>query len=180
MLRFVLSFCIMYYGTIGFIGLSSEGGYYVSWLDQYFNYVAWMRAALLHSAKEILHWMHFPVELKDAFTIRFAGGAGVHVGYDCIGYGVVYFWIAFIYANQVALSKRLKWLFGGVALIFTVNVIRIALMVISVNYHWKSPGDLDNHTLFNIVAYTVIFSMIYAFDRSEKKIGKQQQVPPSV
>ena len=44
----------------------------------------------------------------------------------------------------------------------------IFLMLIAVNKKWPSLFNLDNHTVFNIVAYAIIFTMIYLFDRSEK------------
>ena len=42
-------------------------------------------------------------------------------------------------------------------------------MLVAVNGHWQSPFNLDNHTWFNIAAYTAIFIMIWFFDRSQNK-----------
>ena len=168
-LKFLSSFCVLYYGTIALIGLTTPGGYYSSFAEKYFNYVAALRYLLLHCAKLLLELFGFDIYLKDAYTLKMNGGSGVHVGYDCIGYGVMFFWIAFIYANNVSFVKRLQWLLGGLLLIWLVNVIRIALMLVAVNQHWKSFLNLDNHTLFNIAAYTVIFTMIFFFDKSLKK-----------
>ena len=168
LLKFILSFCILYYGTIAFIGITSPGGYYSPFADRYLNYVSGLRYFLLHSSKLILEFFGYNIYLKDVYTIRLQNGNGVHVGYDCIGYGVLFFWVAFIYANSVSTSKKIKWLFSGLLIIWMVNVIRIVLMLLSVNYNWPSPFNLNNHTWFNIAAYAVIFTMIYLFDRSEK------------
>ena len=111
----------------------------------------------------------FSVYLKDVYTIKLQNGLGVHVGYDCIGYGVMSFWAAFIFANSGSFIKKLQWMAGGLLLIWIVNVVRITLMLIAVNRKWSSPFNLDNHTLFNIAAYTIIFTMIYCFDRAKKK-----------
>jgi exosortase/archaeosortase family protein len=175
MLRFVLGFCILYYGTIAFIGIASPGGYYIEWLDRHLNFVSWLRAALLQCSRGMMLLLGYDVYLKDVYTIRVIKGAGVHVGYDCIGYGVLYFWIAFIYANQVGWKKQVKWLLGGVALIFTVNIARITLLLLAVNKKIPTVGNWDNHTLFNIAAYLVIFTMIYFFDRTLKN-EKQNQL----
>ncbi len=169
--KFILTFCVLYYGTIAFIGISSPGGYYIAFADHYLNYVAGMRYLLMHSSKAALGLMGYHIYLKDAYTITLQNGSGVHIGYDCIGYGVIFFWIAFIYANQVPLKKKIRWWFAGVAVIWIVNVTRISVLLLSVNYKWASPFNLDNHTWFNIAAYAVIFTMIYLFDQSEKIAG---------
>jgi exosortase/archaeosortase family protein len=172
LLKFLLTFCILYYGTIAMIGITSPGGYYSSFAEKYLNYIAWLRAILLYASKWLLQLLGFNVYLKDIYTLKLQNGSGVHVGYDCIGYGVMFFWMAFIYANKVSFIKKLKWFFGGLLLIWIINVLRIALMLVAVNRKWSSPFNLDNHTLFNIVAYTIIFPLIYFFDQSLKKESK--------
>jgi exosortase/archaeosortase family protein len=169
LLRFLLTFCVLYYGTIAMIGITSPGGWYLGFADHYLDYVSGLRWLLLHSSKLLLQLFGYDIYLKDIFTIKLQNGLGVHVGYDCIGYGVMIFWIAFIYANSGSVIKKAKWMLGGLLLIWIVNVLRISLMVVALNKNWSSPFNLDNHTLFNIVAYIVIFSMIYLFDRAEKK-----------
>jgi exosortase/archaeosortase family protein len=167
-LTFILIFCVLYYGTIAMIGITTSGGYYNEFAANYLNYVAGLRWVLLHSSKIVLNTIGFDVYLKDIYTIRQAGGAGVHVGYDCIGYGVLFFWVAFIVANSGSILKKIKWIAGGLCIIECVNIIRISLMVIAVNKKWLLPFKLDNHTLYNIVAYLVVFSMIYFFDKVNK------------
>jgi exosortase/archaeosortase family protein len=169
LLKFILSFCILYYGTIAFIGISSPGGYYVSFADKYINYVAWLRAALLYCSKFVLELLHFKVYLPDLYTIKLENGKGVHIGYDCIGYGVLFFWIAFVFANTIPFVNKLKWMIGGVLLIWMINVGRVCLLVVAINQNWKSPFNFDNHTWFNMVAYTAIFTMIFFFDVAYKK-----------
>jgi exosortase/archaeosortase family protein len=167
-ITFILIFCVLYYGTIAMIGITTEGGYYNKFAANYLNYIAGLRWILLHASKIVLSTIGFDVYLKDIYTIRQVDGAGVHVGYDCIGYGVLFFWVAFIIANNGSIFKKIKWIAGGLFLIECVNIIRISLMVIAVNKKWVLPFNLDNHTLYNIVAYLVVFSMIYFFDKVNK------------
>ena len=167
--KFILTFCVLYYGTIAMIGITSPGGFYSSFAHHYLDYVSVLRWLLLHCSSLLLLVTGFPVFLKDIFTIKLVNGLGIHVGYDCIGYGVMSFWVAFIFANNTGRKKSIKWMIGGLLLIFVINVLRVAIMLVAINQHWVSPFGFDNHTWFNIVAYIAIFTMIYFFDRSEKK-----------
>ena len=172
LLKFLLTFCILYYGTIAWIGITSPGGgYYSAFAHKYLDYVSLMRSVLLHASKFLLNILGYDVHLHNIDSIKLPDGRGGHVGYDCIGYGVMSFWLAFIVANKVNFSKSMKWIIGGLLAIWIINVGRIALMLISIQQNWSTPFNLDNHTLFNIVAYTVIFTMIYLFDRSQKREG---------
>jgi len=167
--KFILSFCVLYYGTIAFIGISSPGGYYVDFLNKYLNYVTWLRAGLLYSSTFVLDLFQYQVYLPDMYTIKLQNGRGVHIGYDCIGYGVLFFWIAFVFANTIPFASKVKWMAGGVLIIWMINVARVCLLLVAVNNNWKSPFNFDNHTWFNIVAYAAIFTMIYFFDVAYKK-----------
>lgn len=169
LLKFLLTFCILYLGTIAWIGITAPGGYYSPFAARYLNYVAGLRWLLLHGSKLLLQALGYSIYLKDVYTIKLQNGLGVHVGYDCIGYGVMIFWLSFILANKTSFIKKVKWISGGLLAIWIVNVWRIALMLIAINDHWPSLLNMDNHTWFNIAAYIVIFLMIYLFDRSQNK-----------
>jgi len=150
------------------IGIATPGGYYVAFADKYLDYISGFRSLLLNSSKLLLQAIGYDVYLKDGYTIKMINGRGVKIVYSCLGYGIISFWIAFVFANKTSLKKMLQWMTGGVLVIFLLNVFRICLMLISVNKHWSSLFNLDNHTWFNIVLYGVLFFMIYLFDRSEK------------
>lgn len=169
LLKFLVTFCILYYGTIAWIGMVAPGGWYWAFADKWLDYVSWMRAALLHSSKLLLDLLGFNVHLLGIDSIKLPSGRGVHVGYDCIGYGVMFFWVAFIFANKAGWVKKLQWMSVGLLAIFIVNVARVSLMVAGIQHQWVAPFNLDNHTLFNIAAYSIIFTMIYFFDQSQKR-----------
>jgi len=168
LLKFLLTFCILYYGTKAMIGITNPGGYYNAFADKYMDYISGFRNLLLNSSKLLLQAIGYDVYLKDGYTIKMINGRGVKIVYSCLGYGIISFWIAFVFANKTSLKKMLQWMTGGVLVICLLNIFRICLMLISVNKHWPSLFNLDNHTWFNIVLYGVLFFMIYLFDRSEK------------
>ena len=175
LLKFLLAFCILYFGTKAIIGITTPGGYYVAFAANYLDYISGLRGLLLNGSKLLLQAIGYDVYLKDNYSIKMVNGRGVQVVYSCLGYGVISFWMAFIFANKTSFKKMLQWMMGGVLVICLLNIFRISLMLISVNKHWPSLFNLDNHTLFNIVLYGVLFFMIYLFDRSQQS-GKAKGV----
>jgi exosortase/archaeosortase family protein len=169
LLKFIICFCILYFGTLAVIGLSVPGGYYSSFVSNYLNYVAWLRFALLFCSKFLLGLFGYHTFIDDIYTLRLVGGYGVHLVYSCTGFGIMSFWAAFIFANKIRWQKKAKWIAAGCIFIFLINVMRISLLVVAVNEKWPNRFGLDNHSLFNIAVYTLIFIMIYQFDKSEQK-----------
>lgn len=106
LLKFLLCFGILYYGTRVMIGITAPGGYYWDFADRYLDYVAGLRTLLMNTSRTVLEMAGYAVYMKDAYTIRMQGGLGVHVVYSCLGYGVMSFWTAFIFANRGTAAKK--------------------------------------------------------------------------
>jgi exosortase/archaeosortase family protein len=172
LLRFVLCFFVLYFGTKALIGITAPGGFYWAFADDNLNYVAALRSLLMHSSQLLLQALGISTYLKDIFTIRMQGGIGVHVVYSCLGYGVMSFWIAFVFANSGTFKEKFIWMLVGILTIFLINVGRISLMLVAVNKRWASPLHMDNHTWFNIAAYTAIFFLMWLFDKSKRRIDR--------
>jgi exosortase/archaeosortase family protein len=169
LLKFIIGFCVLYFGTLLIIGFSAPGGHYSVFVAEYLDYVSWLRYSLLHGSKLLLLLLGYKSDIININTIRLAGGRGIRMVYSCVGYGVMSFWGAFIFANTGKWIKKIKWIIGGWFVIWCINITRISLLILSINKGWAMPFHLDHHTLFNIAAYTFIFVMIYLFDKSEKK-----------
>jgi exosortase/archaeosortase family protein len=175
LLKFGLCFCILYFGTLAIIGLSAPGGYYSEFVHNYLDYVSLFRFCLLHTSKILLMLFGYNVFVENAYIIRMHGGSGVHLVYSCLGFGVMSFWVAFVYANTAPWKKKAKWIIGGVLAIIFINVLRISIFLVAINKHWHNIFNLDNHALFNIAVYMLIFVMIYMFDRNSRKIKGMQK-----
>ena len=50
LIKFSFSFLILYLGTLGIIGLSSKGGFYSPFVENYLDYISLLRLILLKSA----------------------------------------------------------------------------------------------------------------------------------
>jgi exosortase/archaeosortase family protein len=169
LLKFLLAFCICYYGTLFVMGVSAPGGYYIAFIRYHLDYINWLRTSLLCASKWMLSLFGYQTYLQNQFFIRLKDGAGVRMVYSCLGIGVMSFWTAFIFANSGSWIKKTKWILGGLVVIWCINVIRISLLLIAINKHGTIFFNIYHHTLFNIVAYTAIFLMIYLFDKSTRR-----------
>lgn len=165
-LKFAIIFCIFYFGTLAVIGLSSPAGsYYSSFIDHHLDYVSWLRASLMNATKGLLHLMRYDTYIISPSFLKLQYEGGINVAYDCLGYGIISFWIAFVIANKGKWQKKISWIFCGTFFLWCINVLRLSLILIFIKRKWNIPF-FDQHTWFNIAAYFFIFLMIYFYDRS--------------
>ena len=169
LLKFAGIFCLCYFGTLAVIGLAAPGGYYVPFIEKYFDYVSWLKMSLIHATAFILSLFHVSTNIEPGFTLRYTGGRGVIIAMDCVGYGVYSFWIAFVAANKGKFFKKVLWIIFGLLGLWFINVIRITLFLTSINKGWPMPLGIDHHTWFNIFAYLLIFLMIWWYDKSTSR-----------
>lgn len=164
-IKFLAIFAFLYFGTFYWIGFVTPGGYFNEFAAQNLDYVSAIKSSLLFGTKTLLSLFDIQtVEFKN-HVIRFVNGKGVRIAYDCVGYGVYSFWIAFVIANKSSVTRKLIWIIIGLFMLWSVNVIRISLFLVSENKNWTMPLGIDHHDWFTIVAYAVIFLMIFAFDK---------------
>ena len=162
----MLIFALCYYGTLAIIGLAAPRGLHSPFIEHYLNYVSWLRSSLLHGTKILLSILGVKTYFVNEFNIKMVNGRGIVIVYECVGYGIMRFWIAFIAASEGKLKKKLIWGFVGLLLFWLLNVMRLSLLLIATNRGWPIPLGWDHHTWFNIVAYLVIFILMYYFQKS--------------
>lgn len=169
-IKLLLIYFILDYGTTFFIAITGKGGkYYSAWLDEHLNYVRWLRYVLLYGSKGIMSILGFETNIVSEFVIRIKGGWGVQLVYSCLGYGILSFWIAFILANKGKNSFKLKWLAIGCSTILFSNMLRITILLVSHHNKWYKPFNLDHHTFYNIIAYSIVIIMMLLFLKAAKK-----------
>ena len=166
-----MAFCILYYGTTAVIGLAAQGGYYSSFIHGYFDYPSLLRKSLLNGAQLFLSLIGFHSSVVGLYHLKMENGPGLQLVYSCLGYGLLSFWAAFIFANNGSIKRKIIWIIAGCLMLWLINVLRISLLLIAFDKHWSVPFGMDHHTLFNIVAYLLIFGMIYFFDKQQRKRG---------
>ncbi|MEX1203245.1 MAG: exosortase/archaeosortase family protein [Ferruginibacter sp.] len=167
--KFLGLYLLLYYGTIAMIGIASPGKLYSGFVDQYLDYVSWIKNTLIAATGWLVAMFGYETNVEPGFVIRVIGKRGVIVGSSCVGYGVYSFWIAYVVANSMAILRKIAWIVGGVLLLWLINTIRISMFLIAINNNRTMPFGIDHHTWFNIVAYVFIFMMMYFFNQQLNK-----------
>ena len=170
LLIFLLLFGALY-GTMQLlIGISVPGGRFDwPWISHYFNVPAALRYSLLKGGSIVLDIMNMDTYIFNSYHLRLVDGKGIRMVYSCMGYGIMSFWVAFAWSFCDTWKQGLKWMFIGLAFIWSINVLRIALLIVATNKQWPMPLDIDHHTWFNIVVYLGIGFLMYGYDRSAKR-----------
>ncbi len=168
--KFILAFAICYIGTLAVIGIAAPGNYYSPFVDNYLDYVSWIKNSLITGARFILSLFNVETFSKPGFIVGIYYGKSVLIAMDCVGYGVYSFWVAYVFATESTLKRKLFWMIGGLFLLWLINTIRITLFLWSLNQNLQMPFNIDHHTWFNIFAYLAIFTMMYFLQRSLSKL----------
>ncbi len=167
-IKFIAVYCFLYYGTQVVIGLSVPPGYYSKFVHDFLDYPSLLRKGLISTAKAVLDFFDYSTEIVSAYKIKMVNGRGVKIVYSCLGIGLFSFWTSFIIANDASLKRKLLFISAGIAMIFLINVARIVLLLIAANKNMEARFTTDHHTIFNIVAYSLIIIMILIYDKSDK------------
>lgn len=175
-IKFIGIFCLLYFGTLAVIGLSTPESYYSPFVAKYLDYVNFLRSSLLHVSQALLSLFNFNTTFTDKYTLMSSHG-GIRMVYSCVGYGVMSFWAAFVVANKGGWRKKIVWLLAGWLLLCIINVLRISILLVAINKSWEMPLGWDHHTWFNIIAYLLIFLLIYFYDRSSKILYTKSDYP---
>jgi exosortase/archaeosortase family protein len=180
-IKFLVVFAFLYFGTFFWIGFVTPGGYYNEFAAKHLDYISAIKTSLLFGTKTLVSFFGIQTIQFKNHIIRFVDGKGVRIAYDCVGYGVYSFWIAFVVANKSTFTRKISWILIGLFLLWSINVIRISLFLVSVNKNWAMPLGIDHHDWFTIVAYAVIFLLIFAFDKNNniQKINKSVSENPN-
>jgi exosortase/archaeosortase family protein len=95
-----------------------------------------------------------------------AGHNMLLLNYDCLGFGVMSFFSAFVIAYPKPLLKKTIFLIGGLIVIQSLNVLRLTLLAL---YWKKTNGYFDHHTIFNITIYILIAISLYFWIKTGNK-----------
>jgi exosortase/archaeosortase family protein len=173
---FFITFASFYYGFNIIYGAAIPGGYYSSFVHNYFNIASWIRQGLMFCTHQFLYLLNVDSFKESEYILRYSNGVGIKLIYGCLGIAVYCFWIAYTVASVTNFKKKIAWLLLGLFLLWNINVVRISLVFLALINKWSFPFGIDQHTWFNIVAYIFIFMLIFFFEKSITIVGINQVI----
>jgi exosortase/archaeosortase family protein len=169
LLKFLGLFLVLYLFLPFYQGITGVGGkMYVRFLDEHVNLVQGFTLFLTGSAKILLQAFDLHVSQINYHVLRIEDSRGISVNPSCLGWGVMSFWIAFVFANEGTWRQKLKWMLLGVSSICLLNIARIALIAAANHFRWTVITSLDPHQVFNVLCYACIFILMYLYLKMQK------------
>lgn len=146
MVYVVLSFMYSYYLS------ASQGGRYQP------DFITYQVA---HQAQVILEFLGYNSEIrtvaKEAWVrLYFRNTYICRVIEGCNGVSVIILFSSFIMAFASTLKRTVLFLLAGGVLIYTINVLRIALLVIGL-YYYPSYDHILHGVVFPLIIYGLVF-----------------------
>ncbi|GAA4468497.1 hypothetical protein GCM10023093_26200 [Nemorincola caseinilytica] len=143
--------------TYTIIGLSSKGGYYSETVDTYLNYPYHLRKGLIIIAHRALLYMdHRAMLVNNEFIYNMRHG-GIHVAYECLGFGLMSLWTGFVLSYRPITTRcRVVLICIGLLVINITNILRMIIVFIA---PFKLGMGIDNHGVYNVVLHTIILLM---------------------
>jgi len=164
-------FSFLYLGTLFIEGCgSSEGIFYFPWIKAHLYYQDLLRDGLLKTADLALRLFGYNTYRHSLYVLRI-GQSGIQLNDACLAYGLMSFWIAFCVADQTSIIKKIQWIGLGLFLLNVINVCRICLILLAGYHGWAELPNFDHHSLFNIAAYLLIFTLIFFYSKDIKKVS---------
>ncbi|MCW3079593.1 MAG: hypothetical protein JWR87_1023 [Segetibacter sp.] len=170
LLKFLFTFFTLYFFFPFYRGVIAPGGQiYFPYFESHFNLVTSLTSFLTCSAKFLLEAAGFDIFQNNYQSLRIGYSKGVTVNPSCLGWAVMSFWVAFVFANKGALQYKLKWMTFGLVAVFLLNITRIALIAVANHLNWQPITSLDHHQTFNVASYVCIAILIGWYISVQKK-----------
>jgi len=165
-IKFLGLFAFLYGFYIVYLSFTAPGGFYSALLDKHLNFIAGLRYVLIESSAAILRLLGYQTKTNITQMLVVKHNI-INVGYDCLGFGVMSFFTAFVIAYPGILKARLYFFFIGIIGIQLLNIARFILLAL----YWKHTTVYitDHHTIFNMVAYLLIAVSIYFYTHYQDK-----------
>lgn len=169
-IKFLLLFALLYLIFPLYWGITGPGGkVYSPFLDNHFNFIKGLAGFLTGVSRLLLNVFGYETFSWRYNSLRIGNSRGVVVNPSCLGWAVMSFWVAFVYANTGTVKHKLKWMLVGCITIICLNISRIVLIVLANHHNWDLITNLDHHQTFNIVSYFCVFILMYFYTRAQKR-----------
>lgn len=155
----VIRFVVLFMGTYLLLSIlyalylkvSATAGFFPDYLT---NLVARQSAAVLESFGYNSHLT--PYKLDDGILLTIDAKYSVSIVEGCNSTSVVILFISFIIAFSENFKKTFLFLFAGTVLIYVVNILRIAILVVAL-YKFPQYENILHSVIFPGIIYGMVF-----------------------
>jgi exosortase/archaeosortase family protein len=150
---------LFYLFNIGYIAITAKGGFYSAFLDEHLNYIRWWRNFSIQTTADVLKRLGYEV-YTNHIRLKVIGRYGFTLVYECLGYGIMSVFTAFVIAFDKPIKSKIYFLLIGLTLVQLLNIFRFILL----SLYWKRNSTLfgfDHHTLFNFLIYVILIIAVY-------------------
>jgi exosortase/archaeosortase family protein len=170
LLHFFLIAAGLYCLSLFLIGASAPGGkFYISWLH-HVNYVYGLLTSISKTCAFILDLLGYNVTISNRSILQIENHTTIKLSFGCAGYGIMGIWTAFVLTLKQPFKSMFKGLLLGLIVLWSINVIRILLLILFNHHHFVHLLPFDHHTNFNIVSYLAILLMVRYYMKKTEHI----------
>lgn len=145
--------------------LSPNGRFFNTLLYENFNYIQWLRNALIDPSIWILNMFNYET-LKSKHEILIIGGIKLNVNYSCLGLGTMSFIIAYVTALPKKFTKKVNIILITSFIVYLLNIMRITALGIVFSNNRKLKASLTyHHEVFNVLIFIIILFILYKWFR---------------
>ncbi|GAB2694032.1 hypothetical protein GCM10027037_16850 [Mucilaginibacter koreensis] len=166
-LKFLALFAVLYGFYLFYLGIVSPGNLYAPYLDRHFNFIRGLRHLLIGTSAGVLHLLGYTTKYNDVQLMVPAHNI-IIIGYDCLGFGVMCFFTAFVIAYPKALRPKIIFLLTGLLTIQLLNVCRFVWLTLY--WHHSRIYVADQHNVFNMVIYALIMVSLYFWIKTTRTV----------
>ena len=169
-LRFVVIYLVLFYANQLFWGIVDPRNFYIPFADKYLNYIRLLIGSILGFSNQVIHLFGYNTVVDGLYLFK-PGSTTLYMDQPCIGFGVMFFWIAFIWAAQSKSTMRfkIKWSLIGLLSIWVINCTRVVLLFFALEKQW-ALARFDAHDMFNYASYVAIILLIWAANANSEKV----------
>lgn len=114
-----------------------------------------------------------PSKVEPAMNLSINGRTLARIVEGCNAVSVMLLFVAFMLAFFGDMKRTLLFIFAGLALLYAMNILRIALLTIGL-YEYPEYGELLHGTVFPAVIYGTVFLLWLGWINSYKKPVKDE------
>lgn len=125
------------------------------------NTVDTITQAVAQNSEKVISWFFMRIQTENVANepfvrMCFQNECIVRIVEGCNGISVIILFISFIVAFSGSMKNTLLFIFGGTLLIYILNVLRIALLIVLM-YYFPEVKHLLHGVLFPAIIYGTVF-----------------------